>query len=141
MRRFAFAFATLVAAFAAPALAAGSHYTSLVGKAGYEAMADKELQSKLPKPTVKTLNDLINVSGSAELIGGRFVVFSGCMPHACTIAEGLVVADTETGAVLAFTTQNGRKNLKESASSDWKSIGALPAALTAKIEEWKNNLS
>jgi hypothetical protein len=130
---FRVAIAAAALAITAPAFA-GSFFPDVEGQYASDAVKNKDIAAKLSKEGKKVAKDYINVSGPVEK-KGDILVIKGCVPHACTIAEGLILADTASGDVFTFWTDNGKNAVKSDAK------GELPAAVKKIVDAWKGGLS
>jgi hypothetical protein len=73
----------------------------------------------------------LRVSGSPELVDGRFMVATGCTPHACGTADGFLAVDIEDRAVYAATDATDTPAV-------WPAAGDWPQPLRARLEAWQN---
>lgn len=73
----------------------------------------------------------LRVSGSPELLDGRFLFATGCTPHACGTADGLIAVDVTERAVYAATDATETPSV-------WPPAGDWPEPLRAKLEAWQN---
>jgi hypothetical protein len=135
--------AAVVALLSVSQAQAANHYAALVGKYGFDVVSDQGVRSQLPKKDADALSAHIAVSGPSTLVDGRFLVAKGCAPHSCTVAEGLVVADTETGAVYGLYTDDGKRGVRETSRAAWdRAVGpSLPRGVREAVAAWKTNLS
>jgi hypothetical protein len=84
------------------------------------AMAGKDLGA---------LATSLSVSAEPQLLDDRFLVATGCTPHACGAADGFLAVDVKGRAVYAAT------NAPE-ALSVWPPKDQWPGPLKAKLEAW-----
>jgi hypothetical protein len=73
----------------------------------------------------------LRVSGSPEFLDGRFFLATGCTPHACGSADGLIAVDVTDRAVYAATDATDTPSV-------WPPAGEWPQPLRAKLEAWQN---
>lgn len=73
----------------------------------------------------------LRVSGSPEFLDGRFLFATGCTPHACGTADGLIAVDMTERAVFAATDATDTPSV-------WPPAGDWPEPLRAKLEDWQN---
>lgn len=138
MGKVAFALAAALLLPTAPANAEDFH--RLVGMLGFDAVKAPELKGKFDRTTLSRLKKLVNVSEEATLVDDRYVVFAGCVPHQCTVAEAFVALDTKTSAAAAWMTESGQAGLSRAVSPQWVDA-EMSAALSAQLDAWRNHLN
>ncbi|MGE5514446.1 MAG: hypothetical protein ACM31D_01360 [Bacteroidota bacterium] len=130
----------LAAAFLLPITPANADDVHrLVGMQGFDAVKAPELKGKFDRTTLSRLKKLINVSMPATLVDNRYVVFDGCVPHQCTVAEAFVALDTKTSAAAAWMTEDGQAGLSRTVSPQWADA-EMPAALSTLVDTWRSHL-
>lgn len=85
------------------------------------------------KLTGKQFGDLalrLRVASEVEKKGDRFLIGTGCQPHACNSDQGFIGIDRSARAVFLAMKQNGRV-------AAWPDAGRWPEALRGELASWR----
>jgi hypothetical protein len=101
------------------------HPLSLFNVAPFDAAV-----RKLTGPQFGALALRLRVAGEVEKKDGRFLVGTGCQPHACDSDTGFVAVDRKAREV--FLAMRSRQQV-----TTWPAINRWPAPLRAEYEAWR----
>ncbi len=121
--------------------------SGLEGKYPFEIAADYKVVSTIGKLATDNFQLAFNSGSEAVIVGGRYLIASGCMPGVCAVLDKLIVIDSQTpdGIAVFSPVSDFRDSLKRvihrQASDSFLVANGLeytdwPAAVVQAIHAW-----